>query len=228
MKVVTPSRNEPENARCRQDGRSRRAPDRMTPMLAAYAQYRRSHCGVAERTLKRDFEIARAFLCLLRRRNRSARQASVADLDAFVTQAAQRVSTRTVVDSCSALRSFLRFLRVTGRIRHDLALSVMAPRFQADRPPRALPWADVRRILRAIRRRQPPGKRDFAMLLMMATYGFGAAEVLGLDFEAVDWKTAVLHARRPKTGQVIELPLLPPIAHALATYIQDERPASAP
>jgi integrase/recombinase XerD len=225
MAVLNLSGDESEVTRFR---RPRPAPIRGTPLLAAYVEYRRSQCGVAERTLKRDIEITRAFLSLLRRKGRAARRATVTDLDAFVTQQIQRVSTRTVVAGCSALRSFLRFLRVTGRIRHDLAQSVMAPRLRADRPPRALPWADVRRILRAIPRRQLPGKRDFAMLLMMATYGFGAAEVLGLDFEAVDWKANVLHARRPKTGQVIELPLLPAIAQALATYIRDERPTSVP
>jgi len=50
------------------------------------------------------------------------------------------------------------------------------------------------------------------MLLMMATYGLGAAEVLGLQIEAVDWKSEVLRVRRPRTGAWIELPLLPPVA----------------
>lgn len=207
--------------------RPRRAPERLTRLLAAYGQYRRSQCGVAERTLRRDLETAQTFLSLLRRGGRSARRATIADLDAFVAQQSQRVSTRTVADSCSSLRSFLRFLRVTDRLRHDLAASVMAPRLRfAVRPPRALPWADVRRILRSISSAHPPGKRDFAMLLMMATYGFGAAEVLGLHLEDVDWKANILCVRRAKTGALIELPLLPPIAQALASYLRGERPTN--
>jgi len=208
--------------------RRERARVHLTSILVAYAQYRRSQCGVADSTLTRDLHIARVFLCLLRRTGRSVQRATVADLDAFVTHQTQQVSTRTVVDRCSALRSFLRFLRITGRTRRDLVGFVMAPRFRADRPPRALPWADVRRILRAVPQKTPPGKRDFAMLLMMATYGFGAAEVLQLSLEGVDWKNKVLRVRRPKTGRVIELPLLPPIARALATYIRDERPSPTP
>jgi hypothetical protein len=38
-----------------------------------------------------------------------------------------------------------------------------------------LPWGDVKLILRSIRRTEPPGKRDFAILLLLATYGLGAA-----------------------------------------------------
>jgi integrase len=97
----------------------------------------------------------------------------------------------------------------------------------AERPPRALPWVEVRRILRSIQQTQEPGKRDFAMLLMMAIYGLGAAEVLSLHLEDVDWKSAILRVRRPKTGVRIELPLLPPIARAIASYLQVERPALA-
>jgi integrase/recombinase XerD len=126
---------------------------------------------------------------------------------------------------CSSLRAFLRFLHTTGRLQTDLASGVMAPRFRAsERPPRTLPWPDVRRILQVIRRSEPPGKRDFAMLLLLATYGLGAAEVLGLRLEDLDWRAGILRARRPKTKVRIELPLLPPVAKALTAYLRWERP----
>jgi integrase len=64
------------------------------------------------------------------------------------------------------------------------------------------------------------------MLLLMATYGLGAAEVLGLRLENVDWRAKVLRVRRPKTGVGIDLPLLPPVARSLATYLQGERPCA--
>ena len=62
------------------------------------------------------------------------------------------------------------------------------------------------------------------MLLLMATYGLGAAEVLGLRLENVDWRAKVLRVRRPKTGVAIDLPLLSPVARALAAYLRRERP----
>jgi integrase len=74
---------------------------------------------------------------------------------------------------------------------------------------------------------QSPGKRDFTMLLMMALYGMGAAEVLALQLEDVNWQSGIISVRRPKTGAQIELPLLPPIARALAAYLKSERPSCA-
>jgi integrase/recombinase XerD len=76
----------------------------------------------------------------------------------------------------------------------------MAPRFRLSaKPPRTLPWRDVKRILQSIPRSEPPGRRDFAMLLLLATYGLGAAEALGLRLEDVGWQAGSLKARRPKT-----------------------------
>jgi site-specific recombinase XerD len=150
---------------------------------------------------------------------------TVADIDAFIYSLSNGVSKRTLGDRCSSLRSFLRFLRVTGRLSRDLAERVIAPRITPfERPPRALPWSDVRRILRSIPQSTNPGKRDFAMLLLMATYGLGAAEVLCLSLDDVDWKSGILRVRRPKTGTSIELPLLPAVATALMAYLKTERP----
>jgi len=197
-------------------------------LLAAYCQHRRSHCDVAEATLGRDLKTAKAFLGLLGSQGKTVSRVTVADVDRFIVDLSRRVSRRTVRDTGSSLRSFLRFLRMTGRLCRDLASWVVTPRIRlAERPPRALPWADVRRILRSIPQSQPPGKRDFAMLLAMATYGLGAAEVLGLCLEHVDWKSKVLRVHRPKTGARIDLPLLPCVARALAVYLRTERPRHA-
>jgi integrase len=82
----------------------------------------------------------------------------------------------------------------------------------------------VQRILRAICRSEAPGRRDFAIVLLLATYGLGAAEVLGIRLEDLDWQAGILRARRPKTNVPIELPLLPAVAKALTAYLRWERP----
>jgi integrase/recombinase XerD len=100
---------------------------------------------------------------------------SLRDVDAFVRNFATRLAKRTVADNCSSLRAFLRFLRMTERLPADLASGVVAPRCRIDeRPPRTLPWKHVQRILRSISPMKAPGKRDFAMVLLLATYGLGA------------------------------------------------------
>lgn len=197
----------------------------LPPLLNEYREYRRAHSGVAESTLKRDIGVAQQLLQHLRRRRGAPDKATLPDIDGFVEKAAERLSRAKVVDICSSLRAFLRFLHTTGRLQTDLASGVMSPRFRvSERPPRTLPWQDVRRILRVVRRSEPPGKRDFAMLLLLATYGLGAAEVLGLRLEDLDWRAGVLRARRPKTDVRMELPLLPAVAKALTAYLRWERP----
>jgi integrase/recombinase XerD len=197
----------------------------LPPLLNEYCEYRRTHNGVAERTLDRDIAIVQQFLQHLRRGRRTLDRVALVDIDRFIEKAAERVSKGKVVDICSGLRVFLRFLCTTGRLQTDLSSGVMAPRFRvSERPPRTLAWQDVRRILRAIRRSKPPGKRDFAMLLLLATYGLGAAEVLGLRLDDLDWQAGILRARRPKTKVCIELPLLPSVAKALIAYLRWERP----
>jgi integrase/recombinase XerD len=200
----------------------------LSPLIEAYCHYRLSVCGVAQATLCRDIETVNAFLSSLRVRGKAVSRAAATDIDGFIVEISSHVSRSTAADTCSSLRAFLRFLQTTGRIHRDLASCVTAPRVRRpERPPRALPWTDVRRILQAVPRSQPPGKRDFAMLLVMATYGLGAAEVLGLHLDDVDWNAQVLRIRRPKTGVKIDLPLLPAVGSALAAYLEFERPNHA-
>jgi integrase/recombinase XerD len=205
--------------------RKQRATPALPPLLSDYAGYRTAHNGTAETTLRKDLDTARRFLLHLRGRRRPLKGIGLRDIDAFVQAVAARVSTSTVADTCSSLRAFLRFLQMSGRLNSDLASGVMAPRFRASaRPPRTLPWCDVKRILRAVRTSDHTGRRDFAMLLLLTTYGLGAAEILALRLEDLDWRAGVLRARRPKTKVDIELPLLPAVARALAAYLRWERP----
>lgn len=96
--------------------RAPRAPAKLTPLLAAYCQYRRSHCGVTEATLQRDIETAEAFLTRLSGGSRPVSKATVVDIDRFVSYLSARISKRTLADRCSSLRAFLRFLRITKRL----------------------------------------------------------------------------------------------------------------
>lgn len=197
----------------------------LPPLLNEYCKYRRIHNGISDGTLIRDIETARTFLLQLQSRMKPVERTTLNDVDAFVRNLCNRFAKRTVADTCSSLRAFLRFLQITGKLSADLASAVIAPRYRIDeRPPRMLPWRDVQKILHSISRSQAPGKRDFAIMLLLATYGLGAAEVLALRLNDLDWQAGILRARRPKTNVPIELPLLPAVAKALAAYLRQERP----
>ena len=116
----------------------------LSPLLTEYCQYRRAHNGVSEGTLIRDIETARGFLVQLSLAKKSIKRTTLSDVDSFVQKLAIRVAKRTVVDRCSSLRAFLRFLQITGRLPADLAGAVLAPRFRFDeQPPRTLPWGNA-------------------------------------------------------------------------------------
>ena len=204
--------------------RDKQTPE-LSPLLKEYCHYRRAHNGVSEGTLVRDVGTARGFLKQLRREKKSIRLTTLADVDTFVRELGTRFGKRTVADTCSSLRAFLRFLKMTGRLPTDLASGVIAPRYRIDeKPPRTLPWNDVQKILRAIPRNEAPGRRDYAIVLLLATYGMGAAEVLAIRLQDLDWRGGVLRIRRPKTSVPIELPLLPAVAKAMTAYLRWERP----
>lgn len=203
-------------------------PPRLPALLQAYADHRLRHRGVAASTVQRDIEVASEFVATLRSVHRSIAAARVADVDTFVDGMLARWSRSTVADCCSSLRAFLRYLRSTGRLRRDLAGVVVGPRVRVSaRPPRALPWNEIRKILRAVPRRRPGDLRDYAMLLLLASYGLGSSEVASLRLDDIDWTAKILRVRRPKTGVAIELPLLPAVARALAEYLRRGRPAHA-
>lgn len=149
-------------------------------------------------------------------------------IDAFVISCSSKFARRTTASICSSIRGFLRFLHATGRVSSDLSASVAAPVVRREeRPLRALPWVDVKRILRAVDRKTFGGKRDYAMLLLMSAYGLGAGETIRLTLDDIDWRAQTLRVSRPKTGVVNVLPLLPSVAQALASYLRRGRAPDA-
>jgi integrase/recombinase XerD len=199
-----------------------------SPLLAEFASHLHEHRGNPEITIRKKIDRLMKFLAFLQSRQRRLRHVKLTDIDAFLVSCSQQYAHSTTADIASSIRGFLRFLLTTGRIAADLAPSVMSPiRREAERPLRALPWDDVRRILRAVDRSMPRGRRDYAMLLMMAMYGLGAGEVIRLTLADIDWHAATVRVTRPKTGVSFLLPLLSAVARVLASYLRHGRPAHA-
>lgn len=190
-----------------------------------FSAYLRDVRGNPPVTIHKKLAQLAAFDCYRRAKGKSRARIRVTEIDAYIVYCRQRMARSTVADICSTLRGYLRFLHASGRMAVDLAPAVMSPRIRiAERPHRTLAWSDVQRILRAVDRTTPVGRRDYALLLMMSVYGLGAGEVIGLGLEDVDWRAAVLRVRRPKTGVTFQLPLLPNVARALAEYLRRGRP----
>jgi len=206
-----------------------RRPPPASVVLRDFATHLARHRGNPEVTVDKKLDHISKLLKHLAASGKSWRQMRLPDIDAFLIECARRYARSTVADIAGSLRSFSRFLLSSGRIGVDLAdavISPVQPRFE--RPPRALPWEDVQRLLRAVDTSTPRGLRDHAMLLMMSTYGLGAGEVIRLQLQDIDWNAGTLQMSRPKTGVNFVLPLLPSVAKALARYLRHGRPPHTP
>jgi integrase/recombinase XerD len=200
-----------------------------TALLRAYADHLVRCRGNPEKTVNKRLDHIAKFLEYLAGHGKTWRAATLIDIDEFLIACSKRYARPTVADIAGSIRFFTRFLLATGRTSVELAESVISPsQPQHERPRRALPWADVQRLLRSVDTSTAPGLRDWALLLLMSTYGFGAGEVIRLQLQDIDWSAATLRVVRPKTGVAFTLPLLPAMAKVLARYLRWGRPPNTP
>lgn len=126
----------------------------------------------------------------------------------------------------TGLRSFLRFLHLRGDIATDLRGAV--PKIAGWRMaslPKYLAPEQVKAIVESCDRRCTLGRRDYAVLLLLARMGLRAKEVAALSLDDVDWSEGVLRIRG-KAGREDRMPLLAEVGSALASYLQRRRKTS--
>jgi len=197
--------------------------------LAAYLSFLREHRGFAKLTLDQHRRWSTAFLEALALRGSPAELAALtcADAEAIVVAVGEDLGHRSRQIMTTTVESFLRFLRSCGRIpRTCVPFLPRKKSYALSSLPSAIPWSDVERALVGIDRSTAMGKRDAALVTLVATYGLRAAEVVELRLDDLDWRGGVIHVRQTKTRRVLDLPLLPPVRDALVAYIRNARPKS--
>lgn len=153
------------------------------------------------------------------------RLVSAAELDTFISGQGERMSPRSLYVVRAALRSFLRYLYVEGTLAMDLSLGLPRPsRFSADQRPKYLPWAKVEELLSSIDRGTLLGKRDYALLTLLACHGLRAGEAAKLRIPDIDFEEGCFLLRERKDGRCARLPLSPRAKEALKDYL-GSRPA---
>jgi integrase/recombinase XerD len=157
------------------------------------------------------------------------RELSPALLSAFVAErSGAGLAKSTVRDTCGTLRVFLRYAHREGLVRRDLARTVEWPQvYRLSSIPRSISWDDVGKVLDTVDRRTPCGKRDYAILLLLVTYGLRAREVAALTLDDIDWKHERLAVPERKAGHSTAFPLSGSVGAALVDYLRHGRPKSA-
>jgi integrase/recombinase XerD len=130
--------------------------------------------------------------------------------------------------ACGMLRVFVRYLHREQVLARDLSMAIESPQsYRLSTIPRSITWDQVREVLEAIDRRSPIGKRDFAILLLLVTYGLRAREVAALTLDDIDWRAERLRVPERKAGHSTAFPLSPLVGEALLAYVKDGRPDTA-
>lgn len=143
----------------------------------------------------------------------------------FVGHHAQHFGRSSSQSATTGLRSFFRFLLRRGKITLDLAASVPSVAgWTLARLPQHLPAGAVHRVLADQPRVSAAGKRDFAILLLLARLGSRSCEVAALRLEDIDWETGSLNVRSHKAGRAVALPLPAGFGRAIAVYLKTGRP----
>jgi integrase/recombinase XerD len=193
----------------------------------AYELYLRDTRALAKATIHNYVPFVRTFL----NDRFGARRATLSRLCAddvvkFVQRQVPRLHLKQAKLMTTALRSFLRFARYRGDVTLDLAAAVpTVANWSMTSIPRAIPADQVEQVLASIDRSTAVGRRDYAILLLLARLGLRSSEVVFLELDDIDWNAGHFSVRG-KNGQRSDLPLSTECGKAIAAYLRHGRPKS--
>jgi len=149
------------------------------------------------------------------------------EITAFVRRQAPRYGRAAAAQMVTGLRSFFRFAQFRGLVASDLA-AVVPPvaNWAMAGLPKYLSTEAVKRVLGTWERTTVRGKRDYAILLLLARLGLRAGEIVVMQLDDIDWANAELAIRSKKGDGWARLPLMVDVGQALVRYLA-VRPPSA-
>ena len=178
------------------------APQRVDRTPAAgltrdFEAFLHSERGLSTSTVVSYLPVVRRFLDeLFGRRALRLEQLRPRDLHGFVLREVQRVSRSHGKGVVTALRSFLRFLLQRGAIQTELAGTLPGvATWRLSHLPKSLPPEQVEGLLGCCDRTSPTGKRDHAILLLLARLGLRGGEVVAMTLEDLDWERGEIVVR---------------------------------
>jgi len=195
-------------------------------LLARYEEYLRRERALSESTVKRNRPFVRGFIaerCCSTDATRLDR-VGAKDVREFLLGRIRHMAPSGGLSMGTALRSFFRFLFLHGETSVDLSLAVPTVRqWRLSSVPKYMVAQDVERLLHSCDPSSITGRRDRAVLLLLARLGLRAGEVVALEIGDLHWREGEITVRGK--GSVRDrLPLLPDVGRALARYLRKGRP----
>jgi len=193
------------------------------PTVDGFLSWMRLHRGVTETTLD-GYE--RVLSKVVARLGSDPRRYDAAKLRGFVLEYSKDHGRSEVQNTASALRMFMRYLSVEGQCSADLIAAVpKVAHWRLATLPRYLPAESVEKVIATCDLETQVGKRDRAILLLLARLGLRAADVVGLRLVDIDWERArvrVVGKGRRETW----LPLPQEVGDAMLVYLKGGRPSA--
>lgn len=165
----------------------------------------------------------RKFLGFLDARGIPVESMTPSDISEFMTTLTG-YSRSTIHVYASILSRFFQYLEEIGIIKTELHSSIPRLKIYTEETiPETWTPEEVRKLLSAVDRTNPIGKRDYAMILLAVLLGMRVGDICALRFKDIDWKRRIISYTQQKTGKANTLPLLPEIGEAIIAYIKNGR-----
>ena len=183
-------------------------------------------CDYSVTTQKSYRRITENFLSFLEARSCTIKNIVATDLTEYV-KTLMGYSYKTVEFTLCGIRVFLRFLHSAGCLSEDLSGNVPHVKSRKHtRIPSLWPHEDLQKLLDTIDRGNPSGKRDYAMILLVARLGLRSIDVKNLKLSDIKWSGNKIEFVQSKTHDPVSLPLLRDAGWAIIDYLKNGRPAS--
>jgi len=197
----------------------------MAELLNRYEEYLRSERGLVTITIRDYKSSVRKFLVERFRKGQLLKELKLSDISDFILQHGRSMGVRRAQLMTTALRSFFRFLFQRGELATNLAASVpTVANWRLSTLPKYRSTEEVKRVLKTCNRRTATGRRDYAILLLLARLGLRAGEVIALQLDDINWRAGEILVRGK--GLVHDrMPLPADVGQALASYLRRDRPA---
>lgn len=190
-------------------------------LLSAFSLWMRQQRGTCAATLS---NYSRHIRELLRQLGEVPSRWDVHHLRAFVLEKSRGAGWASTKTCTTALRMFVRFLVADGRcaVGFEAAIPTVA-HWRLASLPRYLQPAEVERLIASCDRTSPVGRRDRAILLLLARLGLRAGDIVHLCLSDIDWRGAWIHVCG-KNRRHTRLPLTQEVGQAIVAYLEDGRP----
>lgn len=195
-------------------------------LLMAYISFMRDYQCLSEDTINIRQKFVEPFLLHLGNLGQlaSLNVLAATTIHDYIIAVAQPLKRASKKHLSSSIRSFLRFAHIKGYLAKNLveAVPVIATR-KLDRLPQSISWSDAQKLLTMPDRNTAVGRRDYAVLQLLVSYGVRIGQVTTLKLQDIHWQEGIICFPTCKHSNPLHLPLNTSVAKALLEYIKKDR-----